>query len=425
MWKGINWYLDTMLLGVIPGGGAHVMNYTSPPKTPDPKVPLPASAAPAPMRDPGVDEGLAVKLLAEDARVNWGFKRSVFYSIWHLVLASRDWCQFIDVDSKKETTGPIHGQFAYSVDVPEGADVALIKPDGYLNTLKPGIDGLLAYSSDYNITCEQWGPRGQGFGTWWGDKWAAQGYDAKRWADNYQGEFCKLTRYIHQKNPTGLVYAPQWWTPDVRFLLYDTSLARGFKMRDMTDVMATHYYTFPFADFGPDGKPVMDDVKGKKPVARPELQYPGGKFEQPDWGKSRSYMGTWVQIPEIAIDWNRYRLSRTEKDMKFGDPKVNRFANGKPFNFQAGFDGDERAYNNETCVYDRNYIGPAPYQFLYAMFSYALLPTSAGEPQEFKITRSLPLSPEEPPTHDIFSEVDQPINRYGRLGWKEPRGRIA
>src|SRR6185295_13873618 len=241
MWKGIHWYLDTMLLGVIPGGGAHVMNYVAPPKTPDPKSP-PTPNAPKP--NPGVDEGYNNKLEAEEARVNWGFKRSTFYTIWHLCMACRDWCQFINVDGKNETTGPIHVQFAYAPEVPPGADVALIKPDGYMNSLKPGLDGLLPYSTDYNISCEQWGPRGQGFGRWWGDKWAAQGYDAKRWADNYQTEFNKLTGYIHQKNPSGAVYSPHWWMPDIRFLLYDTSLARGFKMRDMTDVMATHYYSF-------------------------------------------------------------------------------------------------------------------------------------------------------------------------------------
>ena len=211
--------------------------------------------------------------------------------------------------------------------------------------------------------------------------------------------------------------APHWWMPDVRFLLYDTSLARGFKMRDMTGAFMTHYYSFPFADFGRDGKPVMDDDKKAAPAARPELQYPGGKFEPPDWERSRPYMGSWVLIPEIAIDWNRYRLGRTEKDMKARpgvDPKVNRWGDGRPFDFRAGSGGDERSYNNETCVYDRNYSGPAPYQFLYAMFSYSLLPSAAGEAEEFRITRTLPLEPSAKPYEDIFSEVRQPVNRYGR-----------
>jgi hypothetical protein len=124
-------------------------------------------------------------------------------------------------------------------------------------------------------------------------------------------------------------------------------------------------------------------------------------------------MGTWPLWPEIAIDWNRYRLSRTEKDMKRGDPKVNRWQNGKPFDFRAGFDGDERLYNNETCVYDRQYSAPAPYQYLYSMFAYSLLPSGASEPTDFKITRTLPLEPELPAGEDIFSTVDVPVNKYG------------
>jgi hypothetical protein len=32
----------------------------------------------------------------------------------------------------------------------------------------PGIDGLLAYSSEYNITCEHGARAGKGFGRWWG-----------------------------------------------------------------------------------------------------------------------------------------------------------------------------------------------------------------------------------------------------------------
>lgn len=395
-------YFDSMLLGVIPGGGTFVLNY-------------------------GGGDGAAIKLGAEDARVNWGFGRSTFYSIWELANNAKKWAEFVDLGEKPpapanatkeqkedaESAGKIHTQFANPPEVPAGTDIALIKPNGYLDTLKAGIDGLLPYSSDYNITCEQWGPRGQGFGRWFGNAFAAKGYDGKRWADNYQTEFGKLAGYIHEKNPGATVFAPHWWLPDIRFVMYDTSLARGFKMRDMTDGFMTHYYSTTFGGYRPDGTLGVDDDKKLPPVVNPELQYPGGKFEKPDWDRSRAYMGTWMHIPEIAIDWNRYRLSKTEKDMKLGDPKVNRWPNGKPFTYTAGFDGDERLYDNETCLYDRNYSGPAAYQFLHAMFSYSLLPTGSADPKEFKITRTLPLTPEEPASEDIFSTVDVPINKYG------------
>jgi hypothetical protein len=391
MRPGIPWNLDAMLLGVIPGGGTQILNYSG-------------------------GGSLPLKLQAEDARVNWGFARSTFYSVWHLVNNAKEWCQFIDLDQRKETFGKIHSQFVNPPDVPAGTDLALIKPDGYLNALRAGVEDLGAYSTDYNFSCEQWGPRGQGFGKWWGDAHAGEGYDARRWADNYQAEFNKLAALAHRQDPSAWVMAPHWWGADIRFLLYDTALERGFKMRDMTDALMTHYYSFPFADFAPDGKPTMDEEKKPQPVARPELQYPGGRFEPPDFDRSRCYMGTWVLIPEIAIDWNRYRLGRTEKDLKPGsgvDPKVNRWADGRPFRFEAGFDGDERLYNNETCLYDRQYSAPAPFQFLYAMFSYSLLPTAGSEPSEFQITRTLPLTPGEPAAEDIFSEVQVPINRYG------------
>jgi hypothetical protein len=394
MRAGVDWKLDTMLLGIIPGGGAHVMNYSG-------------------------GDGYALKLEAENARINWGFGRSTFYSIWHLANNAGEWAEFLDIDQNKATAGRIHSQFANPPTVPPGTDVALIKPDGYLNALKPGIDALLAYSSDYNFTCEQWGPRGQGFGRWWGDAHASKGYDAKRWADNYQAEFSKLAGYAHQRNPGAPVMAPHWWIPDIRFLLYDTALARGKPMSGMTDVMMTHYYSFPHADFTPapgSGKPVMEDDPVASPITKPDKQYPGGKFEPPNWEKSRPYMSTWALIPEIAIDWNRYRLSRTEKDLLPGlKPEEHRWNDGRPFDFRAGFDGDERLYNNETCVYDRQYSAPSPYQFLYAMFSYSLLPTGAGEPREFKITRTLPLTPEEPASEDVFGEVDVPINKYGEF----------
>jgi len=63
MRPGVAWNLDSMLLGVIPGGGTHVMNLSGP--------------------------TLPIKMEAEKARVNWGFGRSTFYSIWHLVMEAK------------------------------------------------------------------------------------------------------------------------------------------------------------------------------------------------------------------------------------------------------------------------------------------------------------------------------------------------
>jgi len=387
--QGTSWYLDSLFLGIIPGGGNYVMNYSG-------------------------GDGMPLKLGAEEARIGWGFGQSHFYAIWHLVTTAKEWAKYVDVDNNKETTGRIHTQLADPAAKPAGADIALIDAEKYFNILKPGIDNLLPYSTYYNITTEQWGPRGQGFtdrDTRLTEKWGKEGYTFKVWADNYQETFTRLGKYIHEKNPGAPILAPQWWVPDIRFPLYDTSLERGFKMRDMTDALATHYYSFPYPDYDKDGQPIFES-------ANPQKEYPGGTFDdKSDFWKWRQYMGTWIQLPEIAIDFNRYRLSRTEKDLlpavKISNPKAGHWSSGQPIRYTAGFDGDEYSYNNETAIYDRNYSGPSPYQFLYAHLNYSLLPTAASEDKEFKVTRTLPLDPEAPPTDDIFSEVDIPINRYG------------
>jgi len=390
---GTSWYLDSMFLGITPGSGNFVMNYSG-------------------------GDGLPLKMGAEEARIGWGFKHSHFYAIWHLVNNAKDWVNYIDVDNNKETTARIHTQFADPASVPKGADIALIDSEKIFNVLKPGIDGLLPYSTYYNITCEQWGPRGQGFTARdpnredrLDEKWKAQGYGFDKWADNYREAFSKLGNYIHQKNPGAPILSTHWWAPDIRLGLYDTAVEAKQPLNNMIDAMMSHYYSTPYVDFDTKGKPTIDNVN-------PERQYPGGQFDKTsEFWKWRQYMGTWLQIPEFAIDYNRYRLGRTEKDIlpavKEKDPKAGYWANGKPIRHTAGFDGDECSYNNETAIYDRNYNGPSAYQFLYSHFNYSLLPTSAHEPKEFKVTRTLPLDPEAKATDDIFSEVDIPINRYG------------
>jgi hypothetical protein len=66
------------------------------------------------------------------------------------------------------------------------------------------------------------------------DEQAKNGYTAKTWATITRPS-SQAGAYIHAKNPAAPIMAPHWWIGDIRFLLYDTSLARGFKMRDMTE----------------------------------------------------------------------------------------------------------------------------------------------------------------------------------------------
>ena len=58
------------------------------------RSPLYARIRAEPSRSSG--DGAALKLAAEDARVNWGFGRSCFYSIWHFVNNAKQWAEFID-----------------------------------------------------------------------------------------------------------------------------------------------------------------------------------------------------------------------------------------------------------------------------------------------------------------------------------------
>ena len=71
--------------------------------------------------------------------------------------------------------------------------------------------------------------------------------------------------------------------------------------------------------------------------------------------------------PEVAIDFNRYRLGRSEKDMTLGDPKVHRWGNGQPFDYRAGLRGDELMYNSENGIW-LWYSAPSPYQYLQGFF---------------------------------------------------------
>jgi len=336
----------------------------------------------------------AVKRACEDNAVGWGMSHQEFYTIWEFVQKPELWAKFIDVDKNLETTGEIHGQTVGPNDVPPGADIVLYDTEKYAASLEPAIRLLAPYTDYYNFKCEQNGPRAQGFGMD-GEKWKDYGIHGDLWARNHYEANKAAHDLVKKYDPDdGRVEEMHHWRQGFRPLMYDTALKRGQPMSDIIDMLMVHFDLLEDNDRGPDG--LSNDKSAS------HLQYPsdGDDDIRPliEHNPDVAYY-----FPEVAIDFNRYRLSRTEQDMTLGDPKVHRWGNGQPFDFRAGLRGDEMMYNSENGVWRTGYSAPAPYQFLHGFFSYSLLPTGAGEPRELKITNR----------KSITETLDVPVRRYG------------
>jgi len=333
----------------------------------------------------------ATKRACEDNALGWGMGHQEFYTIWEFATKTQLWAKFVDVDKNPETTGSIYGQTLFAQYVPKGADIVLYDPQKYTASLEPAIRVLAPYTDFYDIKCEQNGPGGQGFGVN-GERWKDYGIHGDLWARNYY-EANKLVHDLVKKyNPgEGRIEEMNHWRRGVRPVLYDTALTRGQPMSDLVDILMMHFDLMEENDRGPDGLSNKDNAF--------EKQYPYPEKIRPLTGDDTA--GN--RFPENAIDFNRYRLSRTEKDMTLGDPKVNRWGNGHPFDYRAGFRGDEMMYNSENGIWRTGYSGPSPYQFLHGSFSYSLLPTGASEPRDMKITVRKALT----------ETQDLPVRQYG------------
>jgi len=330
------------------------------------------------------------KRVCEDNALGWGMKHQEFYTIWEFCSKAQLWADCIDVDKNPETTGQIHGQTLYPNQVPKGTDYVLYNPAKYAAALEPAIRYLAPYTDFYNFKCEQAGPWGQGF-DWNGEGLKKYGIHGDLWARNYYEANKAAHDLVKLYNPDGRVQEMNHWLPGLRTVLYDTAIKRGQPMSDLIDILMMHFAGMEESDRGPDGLPTKENAFARQfPYANNE--HPGNVY------------------PEDAIDFNRYRLGRTEKDMTLGDPKVDRWGNGQPFDYRAGLRGDEMMYNSENGVWNTGYCAKSPYQFLQGFFSYSLLPTGAGEPREFNITTRQ--SPTE--TKDVA------VRRYGE--WVEGAG---
>jgi len=327
----------------------------------------------------------AVKRTCEDNALGWGMGHQEFYTIWEFAGKPQLWADFIDVDKNPETqAGGFHDQTVYLNLVPRGADIFLYNSAKYASILEPLIRSLAPYTDFYNFKCEQTGSRGQGFGEN-GEQWKDYGVHGDLWARNYYVANKAARDLVMQYNPeVGRVQEMNHWRQGLRPVLYDTALRRGQPMGDIIDILMTHFAPLEEEDRGSDGLPVKQNAFDRQ-YPYPDKTQPGNHY------------------PEVAIDFNRYRLSRTEKDMTPGDPKINRWGNGQPFDYRAGFRGDELMYNSENGVWNTGYCALAPYQFLHGFFSYSLLPTGASEPRDLKITTRLSLTK----TRDLS------VRRYG------------
>jgi len=332
----------------------------------------------------------ATKRACEDNALGWGMGHQEFYTIWEFTEKPQLWADMIDVDNNVETKGVIGGATVYPQRRPPGIDLVMYKPEEYAKTLEPAIRYLSPYTDFYNFKCEQSVARGYGFGQD-GNLWKDYGYDANRWARNhYEGN--KAAHDLVQKyNPeVGRVEEMHFWGSTLRTILYDTALKRNQPESNLIDILMTHFTGIDASDRDAEGRTTKEssyDRQYPHPAPRATMTY-----------------------PEIAIDLNRYRLSRTEKDMTLGDPKVNRWGGGQPFDYRAGFRGDEPIYNSENGIWNTGYCGQTPYQFLQGFFSYSLLPTGASEPRDLNIQ-----------TRASLTEMkEQTVRRYGE--WVEGAG---
>ena len=339
-----------------------------------------------------------VKRQCEDYALGWGIGHQEFYTIWEFATKPDAWVKCVDADNNPETTAHIHDQTLFSQYVPKGTDYVLYDTAKYTAALEPAVRLLAPYTDFYNFKCEQHAPWGQGFGED-GERLKELGVHGDLWARNHY-EANKAARDLVKKyNPDdGRVQEMHHWFRGIRPVLYDTAMKRNQPMGDVIDILMTHFDLMEENDRGPDGLSVKENAFNK--------QYPYPENVRPREGAGPS--GN--RFPEVALDFNRYRLSRTEQDMKLGDPKINRWGSGQPFDYRAGFRGDEMMYNSENGIWRTGYSAPAPYQFLQGLFSYSLLPTGASEPRDMKITVRKGLT----------ETQDLPVRQYGE--WVDGAG---
>lgn len=348
----------------------------------------------------------ATKRTCENNYLDWGMKHQEFYTIWEFSGKPGQWAKFVDVDKNPDTQTKFHSQTVddnlQSRPELKGADVVLFDKEKYVRALEPAIKALAPYTDFYNFKCEQRSLKSHGFG-FKGDLWEKYGVTGDDWASNWWEAAHAAHELVRKYNPErGRVQQMNFWAPELRHYLLDHGLRRNQPMGEADDIMMNHFGFIGFYNYTKDGKLDADNIQ-------PELQYPGGNFD-----RSRlSYKAFWSALrdwrslqntafPELAIDFNRYRLSRTEADMKLADPKTHRWADGRPFDYRAGYRGDEMMYNSENGIWT-GYSAVSPYQYLQGFLSYSLLPTGAGEPRDLKIT-----------TRQSAAETkDLPVNLYG------------
>ena len=351
---------------------------------------------------------------AERLWLDWGFREFEFYTIWSFCGEPDKWANFIDVDDDPETQSHFHDQTIFKhliggYEPAHGADVLLYDIDKWRAALEPGIRAMAPYATYYNLKCEQHGPWGQGFGDD-GQAFADLGYDGDVWASNYYQAMKAARDLVQQYDPEdGRVEEQNHWLPSIRAVLFDTAERRGQPMGDMIDILTTHFGSLAEYD--------LDENSRAIPGKTLHLQYPAAtEFEsglRARWMRHVTENGiNWVKdstYPEVAIDFNRYRLGRTEDDMTLADPATHRWGNGQPFDYRAGFRGDELMYNSEHGIW-QGYAAPSPYQFLHGMFAYSLLPTGTSEPRDLSIT-----------TRQSVTETEEMnVNLYGQ--WIEGAG---
>ena len=266
--------------------------------------------------------GWAAKRAAETFWLDWGFREFEFYTIWSFCGELDQWANFVDVDGDPETQSHFHSQTAFphiigGYEPAKGADVLLYDIEKWKAALEPGIRQMAPYATYYNLKCEQHGPWGQGFGDD-GQAFAEHGYDGDVWASNYY-EAMKAARDLVQEydGDDGRVEEQNHWMPSIRTVLFDTALDREQPMRDMIDILTTHFGSLAEYDLDADGHAIPGETLHLQYPAATEFETGGRKR----WITHVTENGiTWIKdstYPEVAIDFNRYLVIRTPYSSTF------------------------------------------------------------------------------------------------------------
>ncbi|MBI4027497.1 MAG: hypothetical protein HY360_21100 [Verrucomicrobia bacterium] len=354
----------------------------------------------------------------EQTKLGYGYKVGRLYGYHFIRPYQERWAIYIDADHNPNTQ---HHGFGKTK---PGADLYEWDPQRYAALFADRITAWAEYLDEMTLGLEWHGHAGVSGYDLEGLKFAQWGFSPYRWAENFDEATETVKALLNQHAPAARMESQSnWGYPED--LHFKHARQRRRWMADSIDILSTHGWrphSYEAWDYGADNWPVFDKVD----LAR---RYPGGVFGGEskqisiDFGMDGTLQraADFVPVAETAIDFNRYRLSRTEKDMTAENPPAHRWNNGQRFNFDAGFDGDELMYNSETCGFGGYYFEPSnPYWFLRSMFANCLLPAAASESRDLHVPQRLTLKDAQKIRVNTYGTWVRGANHTQRLKTRDP-----